>query len=262
MIRALYSAATGMVAQQFQLDTISNNLANSNTTGFKKSRADFEDLIYQYLLEPGAEVQEGTASPTGIYVGLGTRVVGTSRVTTQGDLITTNNPLDVAIQGEGFFGVEMPDGTIAFTRAGNFRIREDGRLATPDGFALVGVTSIPPEALEISISADGQVSYLLPGETARQEAGQLTAYRFINPAGLKAIGKNFFVPTAQSGDPQEGQWSLEGFGRLAQGFLESSNVSIVEEILRMIQTQRAYEAASKGILTADEMLGQANNLKR
>lgn len=262
MIRALYSAATGMSAQQFQLDTISNNLANANTAGFKKSRGNFEDLTYQYLVEPGGETDENTTSPTGLYVGLGTRVVGTSRVFTQGDLISTSNPLDVAIQGDGFFGVELPDGTTAYTRAGNFALNSEGQLVTAEGYRILGVDEIPAEATNVTISRNGSVTYFLPGNPAPQEAGQITAYRFANPGGLRSIGGNLFVQTAESGDPIEGEFAAEGMGSLQQGFLESSNVSIVDEIVRMISTQKAYEAASKGILTAEEMLSLAIGLKR
>ncbi|MCS6961289.1 MAG: flagellar basal-body rod protein FlgG [Deltaproteobacteria bacterium] len=262
MIRALYSAGTGMTAQQFQLDTISNNLANANTTGFKRSRANFEDLTYQYVLEPGAETDQETRSPSGLYVGLGTRVAGSTRIFTQGDLVPSSNPFDVAIQGEGFFGVEMPDGTMAYTRSGNFALSAEGRLVTTDGYPIAGVAEIPSNALSVSISSNGTVTYLVPGNNTPQEAGQLTAFRFPNAGGLKAIGKNLFVETEQSGSPEEGQFSVEGFGTVQQGFLESSNVSIVEEIVRMISVQKAYEAASKGIITAEEMLTLAIGLKR
>ncbi len=262
MIRALYSAATGMVSQQFQLDTIANNLANANTTGFKKARANFEDLTYEYLLEPGAQTDENTQSPTGIFVGLGVRVNGTTRIFTQGDLIPSANPLDIAIQGDGFFAVELPDGTLAYTRAGNLSLSSDGYLVTPDGYRVLGVEALPPEAINITISREGFVTYQIPGNANPQSAGTITAFRFANPGGLKSIGSNLFVVTSESGEAQEGEFSRDGFGSIQQGFLESSNVSVVNEIVNMISSQKAYEAASKGILTAEEMLSQVIGLKR
>lgn len=262
MIRGLYTSATGMTAQQMTIDVISNNLANINTTGFKKSRAEFQDLMYQYLMDPGAPTSDSTKSPSGIGVGLGVKAVGTQRMFSQGDLVSTSNPLDVAIQGTGFFAVTLPDGTTGYTRSGNFQRRNDGTVVTAEGYEVQGAGSIPDNATSISISEDGQISYLLPGTQAATVAGTIEAVRFANNAGLKAMGGSIYVETESSGAPVSGNFGADGFGRLAQGFLESSNVSVVGEVVQMITAQRAYEAASKGINTSDEMLSQAINLKR
>ena len=262
MIRALYTAATGMRAQETNLDVIANNLANVNTTAFKKVRADFQDLMYQYLLEPGSPTSNNTISPTGIQIGLGVRTAGTQKLFLQGDLTSTGNQLDMAIEGDGFFEVEMPDGSRAFTRAGNLQRDETGRLVTPDGFPLNPAITIPQEALSVSIGQDGTVAVTLPNQQTPTQVGQLTGTRFQNNAGLRSIGKNLYEETESSGTPISGNFGENGFGRISQGFLESSNVSIVGEVVNMITGQRAYEAASKGIQSADEMLNQAINLKR
>ena len=262
MIRALYSAATGMNAQEVNIDVISNNLANVNTVGYKKSRADFQDLVYQYLVEPGAPTSQSTTAPSGIQVGLGVKTSAVQKVFGQGDLTSTNNPLDVAIEGDGFFQIQMPDGSQAFTRAGNFQLNENGELVTNDGYIVDPGISVSAEAIAISIGQDGTVSERTPGNPGLTEVGTLTAVRFANNAGLRAIGKNLYLETQTSGTPTTGTFGEDGFGRLNAGFLESSNVSVVEQVVNMITAQRAYEASSKGISTADEMLSQAINLKR
>lgn len=261
MIRGLYTAATGMNAQQSMIDTIANNLSNVNTTGFKKSRPEFQDLVYQYLVDPGAPTSGTTKSPTGLYVGLGVKPVGTTRMFGQGDLVSTSNPLDVAIEGDGFFSVTMPDGSVAYTRAGNFRLNDTGQLVTADGYEITGASPIPEGAKNIRIAEDGQISYTDTAGTQGQ-AGQIESARFLNPSGLRSTGRNLFEETEASGTATTGQFGAEGFGKLSQGFLESSNVSVVQEVVQMITAQRAYEAASKGVTTSDEMLGQAINLKR
>lgn len=262
MIRALYSSATGMNAQELNIDVISNNLANVNTTGYKKSRADFQDLVYQYLLEPGAPTSASTQNPSGIQVGLGVKTAAVQKIFGQGDLASTGNPLDVAIEGDGFFQVLLPDGTIAYTRAGAFQLNEAGDIVTADGYQVDGPGGISPDATSITIGEDGTVSVKVPGTPDPTQAGQFTAVRFPNNSGLKAIGRNLYLETASSGGPTSGTFSEDGVGRLQQGFLESSNVSVVEQVVNMITAQRAYEAASKGIQTADDMLAQAIALKR
>jgi flagellar basal-body rod protein FlgG len=262
MIRALYSAATGMQAQETNLDVISNNLANVNTTGFKKSRADFQDLMYQYVVEPGAPTSQTTMNPTGIQVGLGVKTTSVQKMFTQGDLSSTGNQLDVAIEGDGFFQVTRPDGTFAYTRSGSFRLDQNGQLVTPDGFTLAPGIIVPPDAQGITIGQDGTVSVKQPGNVVPTQLGQLIGVRFPNNGGLRALGQGLYEDTQASGLPITGIFSQVGFGRLNQGFLESSNVSVVEQVVSMITAQRAYEASSKGITTADEMLSSAISLKR
>lgn len=262
MIRSLYTSATGMKAQETNIDVIANNLANVNTTGFKKSRADFQDLMYQYLVEPGAQTSQSTQSPSGIQVGLGVRTAAVHKVFTQGDLTSTGNQLDMAVEGDGFFEVTLPDGENVYTRAGNFQIDNNQQLVTTDGFALAPGITIPTDALAITIAQDGIVSVRQPGSATPAEVGQITGVRFANRAGLRALGRNLYEETDASGSPQTGVFGEQGFGTLAQGFLESSNVSIVEQVVSMITGQRAYEASSKGIQTADDMLNKAINLKR
>lgn len=262
MIRALYSAATGMNAQETNIDVISNNLANVNTTGYKKSRADFQDLMYQYVVEPGAPTSESTNNPSGIQVGLGVKTAAVQKIFAQGDLLSTSNPFDVAIEGDGFFQVQLPDGTAAFTRTGSFRLNGEGELVTADGYTVDPAITIPPEATSISIGEDGTVAYTTADNATPSTVGELTAVRFQNNAGLRAIGRNLYMETESSGAPVTGSFSEDGFGRLQQGFLEGSNVSVVEQVVSMITAQRAYEASSKGIQTADEMLNLAINMKR
>lgn len=261
MLRALYSAATGMKAQETNIDVISNNLANVNTVGYKKSRADFQDLMYQYVTEPGAPTSQTTTTPSGISVGLGVKTAAVQRVFTQGDITQTGNQLDVAIEGDGFFQITKPDGTLAYTRSGNFQLNETGQMVTTDGFT-VAQFAIPNDAQGITIGRDGIVSYKTAGNAALQQAGQLQAYRFANNTGLRAIGQNLYEESTSSGTPTTGIFGQDGFGRLSQGALETSNVSVVEQVVNMITAQRAYEASSKGINTADEMLSQAISLKR
>lgn len=262
MIRALYTAATGMNAQQTNIDTISNNLANVNTTGFKKSKAEFQDLMYQTLIEPGAPTSQSTKNPTGIQVGLGVRTAAVQKVFSQGDLTATQNPLDVAIEGDGFLQVTRADGSIGFTRSGTLKLNESGQLVTSDGYQIDPGITVPPDFLSISIGEDGTVSVRQPGTPAPSQIGQLTAVRFPNNAGLRSVGRNLYEETESSGAAVTGIFSEAGFGRVSQGFLESSNVSVVEEVVNLILGQRAYEAGSKAIETADNLLGQAINLKR
>lgn len=262
MIRALYSSATGMHAQETNIDVIANNLANVNTTSYKKSRADFQDLMYQYLVEPGAPTSATTKNPSGIQVGLGVKTAAVQKVFSQGDLASTNNQLDVAIEGDGFFEIQLPDGTTAYTRAGSFQLDENGQMVTSDGYILQPALTVPNDAQAIIIGEDGTVSVRQPGTPTPAELGQITAVRFPNNAGLRAIGRNLYLETQSSGTPVNGIFSEEGFGRLSQGFLESSNVSVVEQVVNMITAQRAYEASSKGIQAADDMLREGINIKR
>jgi flagellar basal-body rod protein FlgG len=262
MLRALYSAASGMQAQETNIDVISNNIANVNTTGYKRSRAEFQDLIYQYLLEPGAPTSQSTQSPSGIQVGLGVKTAAVQKMFGQGDLISTENQLDVAIEGDGFFQIEKPDGTLAYSRSGSFQLDLQGNMVTADGYRVLPGIAIPPNALGVTIGQDGTVSVRIPDNPQAQLIGQLTAVRFPNNGGLRAVGRNLYEETNSSGTPVQGIFSQQGFGSLQQGFLESSNVSVVEQVVNMITAQRAYEANSKGIQTADDMLQQAINLKR
>jgi flagellar basal-body rod protein FlgG len=251
-----------MIAQQTNLDVVSHNLANVNTSGFKKLRADFQDLMYQIDREPGAPVEPASMIPTGIQVGLGSRVAGTSRIMGQGNMQVTGNPTDVAIEGDGFFQVTMPDGTVAYTRDGSWRIDGNGQIVTADGYLLEPAVTVPNNAKEIIISPTGQVSVLLPGDPNPQEIGQIQLARFVNPGGLKALGKNLFIETPASGAPIVGNPGEEGLGNTIQRTLEMANVQVVEEMVNMIVAQRAYEANSKTISTADELLRIANNLRR
>jgi flagellar basal-body rod protein FlgG len=262
VIRALYSSSSGMQAQQLNLDAIANNLANVNTTGFKRTRVDFQDLIYQTLRPAGTSVAEGTIIPTGIQVGLGARPIATQRIFSQGDFQQTENPLDIVIEGDGFFQVLLPDGTTGYTRSGAFKKDGAGRVVTSDGFLLDPALVIPPDAASITIGTDGTVSVTLPGDPAAQQIGSIQLARFANPAGLMSNGRNIFLATQASGDPVVASPGQEGMGTLTQGFLELANVKVVEEMVGMITSQRAYEANSKAIQTADEMLQISNNLRR
>ncbi len=262
MFRSLWIASTGMEAQQLHIDVISNNLANVNTTGFKKSRANFEDLLYQGIKIPGAASSPTTQVPTGIQVGQGVRPVATQKIFTMGNLQQTGNALDLAIEGNGFFQVTTPDGEIAYTRDGTFKLDSEGNIVTSDGYLLEPSVTIPTDATQIYISSDGIISVKQAGSSATTEVGNIELARFVNPAGLQAIGKNLFVKTDASGDPETGVPGENGMGTIAQGFLEMSNVSVVEEMVNMIVAQRAYEINSKSIQTADEMLQMTNNLRR
>lgn len=254
MIRSLWISKTGMEAQQTQLDTISNNLANVGTNGYKRSHAVFEDLIYQNLRQTGAASSGQTQLPTGLQVGLGVRTVATSRNFSQGNLQQTSNNLDVAIKGQGFFQIQMPDGTTAYSRDGTFQRDANGQLVTNSGFVVQPGITIPAAAQSITIAADGIVSVSLPGQTAPQQVGQLQTTTFANPAGLEPLGQNLYAETASSGTPNAGAPGAAGHGTLLQGHVETSNVNVVEELVSMIQTQRAYELNSKAIQTSDQML--------
>ena len=263
MIRALFSAASGMVAQQMSIDNIANNLANANTTGFKQRRVQFQDLLYQTLTAPGTQAGQQTVVPSGLQLGLGTRVVSNEVIFKQGDFVSTTNPLDVVIQGKGFFQVRLPSGELAYTRAGSFHVDRDGNLVTPDGDPIEPNITIPREALDITIASDGTVSYTQVGQIEAQQAGIIQLAGFQNPAGLLALGKSLFQPTQASGDPVVGlPGGQDGLGSLQQGFLENSNVSVVEEFIAMIMSQRAYEANARVVRTADEMYQEANSLSR
>ncbi len=262
MLRSLFSAASGMQAQALNIDVISHNLANVNTVGFKKSRTEFEDLLYNTVREPGAKSTINTEIPTGIQVGLGSRIIGVNRVFSQGNFKRTGNALDLVIEGDGFFQVTLPDGSIAYTRSGNFSKDSTGRVVTPEGYPLEPPLNIPADAISVTIGNDGTVSVISAGSNTATEIGTIQLAKFINPAGLKSIGKNMYTQTTSSGDPILGTPGLEGFGTLAQGFQELSNVDIVEELVEMIIAQRAYETNARSIRTADEMLNRAINLGR
>lgn len=258
MNQALWVAKTGLDAQQTRMTVVSNNLANVNTTGFKKGRAAFEDLLYQTVRQPGAQTSQQSQSPSGLQLGTGVRVVSTEKMFTQGNMLQTNNSLDLAINGRGFFQIQQPDGTLAYTRDGSFQLSSQGQIVNSEGFALQPGITIPQGTQSISIGADGIVSAQLAGQASPQQVGTLTVADFINPAGLQAKGENLYIETAASGPPQTGTPGLNGTGSLVQGSLESSNVNIVEEMVNMIETQRAYEINSKAIQTTDSMLQYVN----
>ena len=260
MIRSLWTGTTGMNAQQLNLDVISNNLANVSTTGFKKSRADFQDLMYQIMRVPGSQTSADTESPTGIQVGLGVRPAAVQKVFTQGDLINTENELDVAIEGSGFFQVELPNGEDAYTRSGAFKRDGDGRITTSDGYPIIPAITIPDGSREITISETGIVSAVIGDDTEPTEIGNFETVTFTNNGGLIAIGKNLFRDSDASGDAQAGTPGDDGYGLLLQFYIEGSNVNIVEEMASMITTQRAYEINSKSIQTSDEMMQTTNNM--
>jgi flagellar basal-body rod protein FlgG len=258
MIRALYTAATGMEAQQLNIDVIANNLANVNTTGFKKSRPDFQDLLYQTIRAPGASTTTTSQSPTGIQVGLGARPAAVQRINQQGDYTQSGNTYDVAIEGTGFFQVRQPDGSTAFTRAGAFKIDRDGNMVTSDGLQIDPPIAIPDGSEDVTIGQDGVVSARAPGQSAPAQVGQIQTARFANPAGLRALGKNLLQESDTSGPAQVGTPGQDNRGTILQGYLENSNVSVVEELVALITGQRAYEVTSKAITTADEMLRATN----
>ncbi len=262
MMRSLWAAATGMAAQQTNIDVIANNLANVNTVGFKASRVDFQDLVYQTYSEPGAATTEGTQMPTGVQVGLGTRLAAVQRIYSPGNLRQTGNSLDLAIEGDGFFQIMMPDGRTAYTRDGALKLDGQGRLVNSDGQPLDPEITIPSDATHVNIGSDGTVSVSVAGQNEAEQIGQITLTKFLNPAGLSSIGRNLLLPTAASGEPVTGAPGSEGMGTLGQGFIELSNVSIIEEMVNMIVAQRAYEVNSKCIQVADEMLAMANTLHR
>jgi len=252
-----------MTAQQINVDNIAHNLANASTVGFKMRRTQFQDLLYQSYVQPGASAGAQTTVPTGLQLGLGTRPVSNEIIFTQGNYQPTDNPLDIVIQGRGFFQVRRANGELAYTRAGNFHLDRDGNIVTPDGDQLDPQITIPPDAQSVTIAADGTVSYTQPNQSAAQIAGQIQLANFANPAGLNSIGGNLFLPTDASGDAILGNpGGQEGLGTLLQNYLEQSNVSVVEEFINLIVSQRAYEANSKVVRAADEMYQQVNQLGR
>ncbi len=260
MIRSLWISKTGLDAQQTQMDVISNNLANVSTAGFKRSRAVFEDLLYQTIRQPGAQSSQQTQLPSGLQLGTGVRPVATERIFTQGNLQQTSNSKDVAIQGNGFFQVLMPDGTAAYTRDGSFQVDSQGQLVTSSGFVVQPAITIPPNAQSITIGRDGTVSVQLQGTATPTEVGALQLTTFVNPAGLESKGENLYVETSASGTPSTNTAGTNGAGSLLQGYTETSNVNVVEELVNMIQTQRAYEINSKAITTSDQMLQRLSQM--
>ncbi len=261
MIRALWTASTGMQSQQLNMDVIANNLANVNSVGFKKSRADFQDILYQTTKAAGTGIDGGEV-PTGIQVGLGARVAAVQKVFTTGDFQQTQNELDVAIEGPGFFQLTLPDGNTAYTRAGAFKKDSTGRLVSSDGFPLVPEIVVPENTTAVSIGSGGTVEAIIDGVSTPSQLGTIDLVRFGNPSGLKSLGRNLYAETPTTGSPVTGTPGEEGFGALSQGFLEGSNVSIMEEMVNMIAGQRAYEVNSKAIRTADEMLQMTSQLVR
>jgi flagellar basal-body rod protein FlgG len=262
MIRALYSAASGLEAQQINIDVIANNLANVNTSGFKQSRVEFQDLLYQTVRASGTASSTSTDVPVGLDIGLGSRPVATTRLFTQGDFRQTGNPLDLVIEGQGFFQVRLPSGETAYTRSGNLHLNREGALVTADGNLIDPQITIPPDALSITVGMDGTVSVTQPGQTQAQQVGSAQLAIFPNPAGLTSIGRNLFLPTSSSGEPITGTPGENGIGQVNQGFVELSNVSVVDEMVNMIVAQRAYEINSKIVKATDEMLQTINNVVR
>jgi flagellar basal-body rod protein FlgG len=260
MMRSLWISKTGMEAQQTQLDVVSHNLANVGTNGFKRSHAVFEDLMYQSLRQSGANSSEQTQLPTGLQVGLGVRTVATSRQFSQGNLQQSGNSLDLAVKGNGFFQIQMPDGTTAYTRDGSFQVSSTGQVVTSSGYTVQPGITVPANAQSLTVAADGTVSVTLPGQATPQVLGQFQLASFINPPGLEPRGQNLYTETAASGTPSTAVPGSSGLGDVAQGFVETSNVNVVEELVAMIQTQRAYELNSKAIQTSDQMLQRLSQL--
>jgi flagellar basal-body rod protein FlgG len=256
---ALWAAKTGLDAQQTRMTVVSNNLANVNTSGYKKGRAVFEDLLYQNVTQVGAATSQDTTAPSGLSLGTGVRVVATEKLYTQGNLVQTGNPLDLAVQGRGFFQIALPDGTLGYTRDGSFQLSAEGELVTASGYRVEPGISIPDGAQSVTIGADGTVSVQVAGQASPTQVGTLQLVDFVNPAGLQARGENLLLESAASGPAQAGTPGLDGLGTLAQGSLESSNVNVVEELVSMIETQRAYEMNSKAIQTTDQMLEYVSN---
>lgn len=261
MIRALFTAATGMEAEQTKIDNIAHNMANVNTAGFKRGRVDFQDLLYETIKMPGLTAFLGSEVPTGIQIGQGTRVVAISKIHSQGGFHETQNELDLAVEGDGLFQITLPDGTIAYTRSGSFKINSTGTIVNSDGYAMDPAVTIPDDTLRINIGSDGTISVLTAGTETPTEVGNIELVKFINPSGLRAVGRNLFLPTQASGTPTPGTPGETGLGTIAQGFLENSNVNIAEEMINMIIAQRAYETNSKVIQTANDMLQTANQLR-
>ena len=262
MIRSLWTAASGMQGQQKSIDVVANNLANVNTTGFKKSRADFQDLIYQNLKTTGSPATNATQVPTGIQIGLGSRLAAVTKIFTAGDFTQTGNELDIAIEGDGFFHITLPDGTTGYSRAGAFKRDSTGQIVTSDGNPLSPSLTIPNNATKINIGSDGTVSVQQAGQSATTTVGSIQLAAFSNPSGLSSLGKNIYLPTDASGTATTGTPGQNGTGTIAQGLLEMSNVNVAEEMVNMIVSQRAYEINSKAVQASDEMLQTANNLKR
>jgi flagellar basal-body rod protein FlgG len=258
MPRALYTAATGMEVQQQNIDNIANNLANASTVGFKRTRLEFQDMLYQNLRQPGAASNSSTALPVGLQIGLGARAISSERIFQQGDFRQTENPLDMVIEGSGFFQVRQSNGELAYTRAGSFHLDAQGQIVTASGEPLEPAITIPSNATSITIGTDGTVSVTTSGQANAQNVGQIQLVTFANPAGLEAMGRNLFKETAASGQPTVGTPDSNGLGRINQGFVEGSNVNVVEELVTMISAQRAYETNSKVITAADRMLGTIN----
>lgn len=263
MIQALYTAASGMLAQQMNVDTISNNLANVSTIGYKKTRIDFQDLFYHTIKPAGSPpTAPGVQTPVPIQIGEGVRAVATPRIFFQGEIVATDNPLDIMIEGDGFFQILNTDGSIGYTRDGSWKRDSTGRLVNGDGLPMEPEIVLPPEATRIVIGKNGEVAVLLPGSNTNEIVGQIEVARFVNPAGLHAMGRNVFQPTEAAGDPLTGTPGSEGFGIVAQGFLEQSNVKVVEELVNMIVAQRAYEVNSRAVQVSDDMLQAASNMRR
>ncbi|MDQ3003515.1 MAG: flagellar basal-body rod protein FlgG [Fibrobacterota bacterium] len=261
MIRSLYTSATGMKANQLYIDNISNNLANVNTTGFKKSKLEFQELLYQTIVEPGSGALDGAKSPAGLQLGLGVRSAANQRIFGQGNLQETKNSFDMAITGTGFLQVQLPSGEVGYTRDGSFKISNDGTLVTSSGFPLEPQISVPDGASDIQIDAQGRVMVFLSDSGTSEEIGQIELAKFLNEGGLKSLGNNLYQISPASGDPEAGTPGTNGLGTLAQGYLEASNVELVEEMVNMIVAQRAYEVSAKAIQTSDSMLQLANQLK-
>lgn len=263
MIRALFSAASGMNAQETNVENIANNIANANTAGFKARRAQFQDLLYQNIIQPGAASTQQTIVPTGLQLGLGTRAVSNEISFTQGDFTQTNNPLDLVIQGNGFFQIQLPSGQLAYTRAGTFHLNYTGQIVDPNGNLLDPPITIPQNALSITVGSDGTVSYTVPNQPNAQQAGQIQVANFVNPSGLNSMGQSLLTETQSSGAPVLGPpGGQDGQGTLLQGYVEQSNVSIVQEFVNLIVSQRAYEANSKVVKASDQMYQDVNNLKQ
>lgn len=260
MIRSLWIARTGLDAQQTQLDVIANNLSNVSTNGFKRARAVFEDLLYQNLRQPGAQSSQQTQIPSGLQLGTGARPVSTARIFTQGNLQKTDNALDVAINGNGFFQVLLPDGTTGYTRDGSFQKDNQGQIVTSNGYPVSPNITIPADALSVTVGTDGTISVTQPGVAAATQIGALQLATFVNPGGLLSVGQNLFLETASSGTPTPNTPGTNGAGAVNQGYVETSNVNVAEELVTMIQTQRAYELNSKVVLTSDSMLGRLTQL--
>lgn len=259
MTSALWIAKTGLDAQQTRMSVISNNLSNASTTGFKQSRAQFEDLLYQNVRQTGGQSSQNTQLPSGLTLGTGVRIVSTAKIFTQGNLVQTGNNLDMAVNGRGFFQVQLPDGTAAYTRDGSFQINAEGQIVTANGYLLQPEITLPTNAQTVTIGSDGTVSAQIANQPTASQVGTLQLTDFVNPAGLQAVGGNLFLESAASGSPQTGTADTNGMGQLVQGSLETSNVNVVEELVDMIETQRTYEMNSKAISSTDQMLQYVNN---